>query len=187
MRHGQGDLRRLLQRAARHLFDPPAVGHDFDLLLDGIGDAGAAGGDLQSVIADFRDANPVRRGLHLIRRQLDALGRLVEQFEPLAVVQRQLHGLRLGEIVIDDHRHRHLVAARQRHRQVQIDEERLKDADARLVRPELAVRRDRAGRQPPGRDRVGQVDVEAGMALVVGEDFGLPEERFGEPFADANS
>ena len=69
-------------------------------------------------------------------------------------------GLRLVEVVGDDDRDADLVAAGQGDGQVEVDEERLEDPDRRLRRAEPAVGRDGAGGEPPGGDRVGQVDVE---------------------------
>src|SRR5262249_52305795 len=89
-------------------------------------------------------------------------------------------------VVVDDDRHGHLVAARQGDGQVEIDEERLKDLDRGLRGAEPAVGGDGAGGQPPGGDGVGEGEGAAGLAVVVGDEFGVPEEGFREPVADAD-
>src|SRR5262249_4650283 len=107
--------------------------------------------------------------------------------KPIILVQLQFHRLRFREIVVHDDRHAHFVAARESDRQIEIDEERLKNADARLGRTKSAVARHRACRQSPSGDRIGEVDIETGMTVVVSDEFRPPKERFRELFSYAGA
>ena len=112
-------------------------------------------------------------------------GEIGQPLEPRGLVQAKLNGKRLVQVVVDHGRHGHFIAAGQADRQVQFNEEGLEDADRRFCPAELAVGRNGTRRQPPGGDRIGQVDRKAGPAVVVGDQLGPPEERLGEPLPHA--
>jgi hypothetical protein len=137
------------------------------------------------VDADLADAEAVVRGADLARRKFEGAAGFIEALEPRRVGEGQLDLLGSIEVVVEDDRDGHLVAARQRHRQVDIDEERLEDLEGGGVGAEPAVGGDGAGGEAPGGDGVGEVDVECGAAPGVGDELRPPQERFGEPLADA--
>jgi hypothetical protein len=83
------------------------------------------------------------------RIQVEALHRLVQELQPAArgSIQRQLDRLWLRQVVVDHDRHGDFIAARQRYWQIQVDEERLKDADRLLDATEPPVGGNRTGRE----------------------------------------
>ena len=169
VRHGHGQLGGAVQGAVGDRLDAPAVGLDVDLALDGVRQAAGAGGHRQRVLADLLDLHPVRQRLDLAGAEVELLRRVADPLEPRRVVKGQLDGLRLVEVVVDDHGHGRLVAARQGDGQVHLDEERLKDLQALRSGAEPPVGGDAADGQPPGGDGVGEVHRQRDAALVVGD------------------
>ena len=176
------------QGAAGDLLDAPAIGDDLDRTADRVGHLAvtAPRRDLERMMAHGPGADAVMSRADLAGLEIDRLLATLQPLEPGGVLERQRDGLRPVEVVGDDDGNGDLVAAGQGDGQVEVDEERLKHTNRRLRSAELSLGRDGAGGQAPGRDRVGQVDVETRSSLVVGDQFGPPEQGLGEILADAD-
>ena len=159
----------LSQRAAVDLLDTPPVGDHFDLAPHRVGDAFAAGVDLQRVPPYLGDAEPIMDRADLAGGQLDLPHGFVQAFKPGRVRQAEFDGLGPVQVVVDHGRHGHFVAPCQRHRQIQIDKEGLEDPDRRLAAAQATVRGYGSGRQSPGGNRIRQVQLQLSPAGIVGD------------------
>ena len=98
----------------------------------------------------------------------------------------QVHlDLLLGvEVVVEGDLDRELLAADGRVRQVGLQEEGLEHPERALGDAQTLVGRHGHGAQVPGGDGVGGLDVEGGLAAVVGDGL-VPDPRLGEELAHA--
>src|SRR5262249_35830832 len=90
-----------------------------------------AGGDLQLVVYGAFGSHTERCDQHLAGRQFEALARLFEKLESLAIVQGQIHILPPIEIVVNNDRNSDFVATSESAGKFEINEEGLKDSNLR--------------------------------------------------------
>src|SRR5262245_31148220 len=159
-----------------------------DRFFYGVARVGAEGRDALFAVFDRSDGAEVEDHLPGVSGfNLGALARGAEQLKPTFGLDLGVDGLRLVQVVAQDDGERNLVAFGQDFRRVVFGEEGLEGAELLFGDPDLAVNRRTDDRHLPGRDVVGELEFQMRAALLVGFDLRLPEQRFGEVFAQTRS
>jgi hypothetical protein len=96
------------------------------------------------------------------------------------------HRLGVRQVVVDRDGDRDLVVLRERHRQVDVDEEVLEDPEAGGDAAELALLRGGQRLEPPGRDRVCHIDGDSGMTPPVGDHRRIHVHGLGEELPETH-
>lgn len=102
---------------------------EIEVIDDDLGRSAAGGVQREFVRADVPGADSIADGPHRAGRQFELLHRRIEPLEPIGVIEPQLDRERLVEIIVNHRRGGHFIATRDRHRQIEIDKERLEYAE----------------------------------------------------------
>jgi len=129
------------------------------------------------VPADPHGLDPEIRHAHFVRSKHNRPFRRIQQLETIPGVDRQPDRLPLEQIIVDRNRHGHLVAARQRGRQIEIHEELLENPQRAGGAAEPSVGARCHPGHPPVRDRIGHLEVHDGGAVGPGDDQRIGIER----------
>ena len=177
-------------------FEPPVedqillatVGDDLDLADDDVIARGRAlhvGGEGELEFADARGGERELRSTHAARFSSDGFfRRVVIEREPVFPLELEADLAGLAGVVVNRDGERDLVALSERDGKIEIDEEVLKDLQARGGSAECAGGGGGEHGHAPRGDGVGNRDRDVSVALGVGDDLGIDVERFREVGAD---
>src|ERR1035441_3582621 len=105
---------------------------------------------------------------------------ILHQAKPVLGFQLQADVAARARVVVNRYRNGYAVALRERHGQIEFGEEILEDLDAGSAAAQSAVRRGSDQGHAPRGDGIGHRDGDAGRAVLVGDDFRIDVEGFGE-------